>query len=332
MPIVVSVAVLMVGCTGQRQEGPGRSADSPPASSPSAGPEVREFQVPARTRPHDVAPAADGGVWYTAQGSGELGHLDPTTGATRHVPLGRGSAPHGVVVGPDGAPWITDGGLNAIVRVDPATGQVRTFPLPDAGKANLNTATFDGQGTLWFTGQNGVYGRLDPRTGKVEVLEAPRGTGPYGISTTPDGAAWYSSLAGSYIARIGGPGRVEVLDVPTAGGGARRIWSDSSGRLWTTEWFAGKLARFDPQRREWKEWTLPGSRPQPYAVFVDDRDTVWISDFGSNAFVSFEPATETFRQFPLGLQGANVRQILGRPGEVWGAASGAAHLVVVKTR
>ena len=41
---------------------------------------VREYPVPAGSRPHDVAPARDGGVWYTAQGSGELGWLDPKTG------------------------------------------------------------------------------------------------------------------------------------------------------------------------------------------------------------------------------------------------------------
>src|SRR5438034_3383891 len=89
---------------------------------------IREYRVPAGSRPHDVAPARDGGVWYTAQGSGELGWLDPKTGRTRHIALGNGSAPHGVIVGPDGAPWITDGGLNAIVRVDPKTRRVRRFP------------------------------------------------------------------------------------------------------------------------------------------------------------------------------------------------------------
>ncbi len=94
-----------------------------------------------------LRPAPDGAVWYTAQGSGELGRLDPATGETRHIPLGAGSAPHGVIVGPDGAPWITDGGLNAIVRVDPETSEVQVFPLPEShSRANLNTASFDGRG------------------------------------------------------------------------------------------------------------------------------------------------------------------------------------------
>ena len=49
---------------------------------------LREYPVPAGSHPHDVAPARDGGVWYTAQASGELGWLDPRTGKTRHTQLG----------------------------------------------------------------------------------------------------------------------------------------------------------------------------------------------------------------------------------------------------
>src|SRR5262245_44735523 len=165
-----------------------------PSSTTAAGLRVQEYPVPAGTHPHDVAPAPDGTVWYTAQHTGKLGRLDPETGKTTEVPLGGGSAPHGVIVGPDGAAWVTDGGLNAIVRVDPATSAVRTFPLPaSTSYANLNTATFDRDGVLWFTGQSGIYGRLHPTTGAMRVFRAPLGTGPYGITTTPKGRVFYAS-------------------------------------------------------------------------------------------------------------------------------------------
>ena len=40
------------------------------------------------------------------------------------------------------------------------------FPLPKGrGAANPKTPSFDRQGVLWFTGQNRIYGRLDPKTG-----------------------------------------------------------------------------------------------------------------------------------------------------------------------
>jgi virginiamycin B lyase len=304
------------------------------AGGQQGGFDVREYGVPAGTRLHDVAPARDGGVWYTAQGSGELGWLNPKTGRVRHVRLGAGSAPHGVIVGPDGAPWITDGGLNAIVRVDPRTRRVRRFPLPrEAAAANLNTATFDRRGVLWFTGQSGLYGRLDPRVGRVRIFGAPRGEGPYGITTTPRGAVYYASLAGSYVGRINTrTGRATVLDPPTRGQGARRVWSDSRGRIWVSEWNAGRLGVYDPARRRWGEWRLPGPNPQPYAVYVDNRDHVWLSDFGANALVRFNPRTERFTTIRLPSSPANVRQLLGRPNELWGAESGVDKLVVVRQR
>ena len=302
---------------------------------PCAGePVIREYPVPPGSHPHDVAPAPDGAVWYTAQHRGELGRLDPETGRTRHIPLGRGSSPHGVIVGPDGAPWVTDSGLNAIVRVDPATEKVRAFPLPEgSGYVNLNTAAFDGNGILWFTGQSGIYGRMDPRTGKVEVFDAPKGRGPYGIATAPDGRVYFASLAGSYVGRIDpATGTVAVLSPPTRDQGARRVWPDSKGRIWVSEWNAGRLGMYDPSSDGWHEWTVPGKNPMPYAVYVDGRDKVWITDFGDNAFVRFDPENESFEVFRLPSPGARVRQLLGRPGEVWGAESGTDKLVVVRDR
>jgi len=330
-PGVTETATMVVAAVTEEPE----ATILPPATvRPTlAAPVVEEYAVPAGSRPHDVAPAPDGSVWYTAQGSGELGRLDPESGLTVHIPLGSGSAPHGVIVGPDGAPWVTDSGLNAIVRVDPASEEVTLFPLPaGSGYANLNTATFDGQGVLWFTGQSGVYGRLDPASGEMALFEAPRGRGPYGIATTPAGEVYYSSLAGSYMARIDlGSGQAQVLEPPTPGQGARRVWSDSQGRLWVSEWNAGQVARYDPATGAWQEWRLPGDNPQPYAVYVDEGDQVWLSDFGANALVRFDPVFEAFEVFTLPGAPANVRQILGRPGEVWGAESGVDRLVVVRT-
>jgi virginiamycin B lyase len=295
---------------------------------------LRAYEVFDGAGPHDVAPARDGKVWFTAQGAGELGRLDPDTGRVKRVPLGDGSAPHGVIVGPDGAAWVTDGGLNAIVRVDARSLRVRRHPLPaDRPSTNLNTATFDRNGLLWFTGQAGVYGRLDPRTGRMRVFDAPGGPGPYGIATTAAGEVWYASLAGSHVARVDTrSGRARVVEPPTAGQGARRIWPDSRGRLWVSEWNAGRLAMYDPRRGRWREWRLPGSDPMPYAVYVDDRDLVWVSDFGANALVRFDPERERFRSFPLQRAGASVRQLLGRPGEVWGAESATDRLVVARWR
>jgi virginiamycin B lyase len=308
-----------------------RDAATAPPTTAAQEPTVREYDVPVGSHPHDVAVADDGTVWYTAQGSGALGRLDPATGEVTEVALGDGSRPHGVIIGPDGAPWITDGGLNAIVRVDPATAEVRVLPLPSGQpNANLNTAVFDDD-TLWFTGQAGVYGRVAPDDDAVEVFDAPEGAGPYGITVTPSGDVYYASLAGSHLARLDATGAATVLEPPTADQGTRRVWADSRGRVWSSQWNRGQVAVYDPGTGRWREWRLPGDNPQAYAVYVDDRDQVWLSDFGANALVRFDPATEQFESFPLPSTPADVRQIHGRSGEVWGAESAADKLVVVRT-
>ncbi len=163
----------------------------------------------------------------------------------------------------------------------------------DTGYANLNTAAFDRNGVLWFTGQSRIYSRLDPRNGEIKVFDARADAGPTASrrrrrerSTTPHSA-------GSHIARIDiETGAATVIEPPTPGQG---------------------------------KW------PRAYAVYVDENDAVWLSDFGANATVRFDPRTETFTSFPSPRSGARVRQLLGRPGEVWAPESGTYTLVVIRT-
>ena len=294
--------------------------------------QVSYYDVLKGAHPHDVAPAPDGTVWYTAQHQGAIGVLDPKTRKAIQIPLGKGAAPHGVIIGPDRAAWITEGGQNTIARIDSETREVKLYPLPaDFPAANLNTATFDRKGILWFTGQAGVYGRVDPASGKVDAWKAPKGSGPYGITTTPNGEVWYASLAGDHIAKIDTvSGDALMVQPPKQGVGPRRIWSDSKGLLWVSFWHTGEIGRYDPQAKAWKVWAMPKSKAGAYAIYVDDKDKVWVTDFTANAIHRFDPVRESFDTFPSDKRGAAVRQLLGRSGEVWGAESGTDRLVVVR--
>jgi virginiamycin B lyase len=294
---------------------------------------VQEYPVPPGHRVHDVWADRnpDGPVWISAQGSGHLGILDPKTGRIEFVKLGTGSSPHGVIAADDGAPWLTDSGQNAIVRVDPKTRAVKAWPLPaDSGYTNLNTAIFDGKGVHWFTGQSGVYGRLDPRSGEMKVFEAPKGRGPYGIHATPEGTVYYVSLAGSFLGRINADGTTTVIDPPTRRQGARRVWSDSKGDLWVAEWNSGNLSRYEPKTGKWSAWRAPGDEPHVYAVYVDETDKVWISEWSAQAMLRFDPRTEKFETFRSSTARPNVRQIHGRKGEVWTPESASDKIVVYR--
>ena len=122
-----------------------------------------------------------------------------------------------------------------------------------------------------------------------------------------------------------------MIQPPTVGQGARRVWSDSLGNVWVSEWNTGSLSRYTPGTGKWGTWPLPGDHPATYAVYVDEDDVVWASDFGSNSIVRFDPGTEEFTVLTLPHQSGEVRQLQGRPGEVWGAESATDHLVLIRT-
>ena len=290
------------------------------------------LKTAARTGIHDVAPAPDGGVWFTAQASGHLGWFDPRSGNTELIPLGFNSKPHGVIQGPDKAAWITDGGQNAIARVTWPDRKVTLYKLPDGTPyTNLNTCAFDGAGDLWFTGQSGYVGKVAVKTGQVTVKDSPRGRGPYGICTTPSGDVWWCSLAGSFIARIDrATGESAIVEPPTKGQGARRVWSDSQGRIWVSEWVAGNLSVHDPKANTWKTYKAPGNDPHVYAVYVDEDDHPWITEWTHNATYRFDPKAEKFERYAMPRQGANVRQVLGRKGEIWLPESGTEHISLIR--
>jgi virginiamycin B lyase len=59
---------------------------------------------------------------------------------------------------------------------------------------------------------------------------------------------------------------------------------------------------------------------------------VWASDFGSNSLVRLDPVLGVIDVFPLPHDPGNVRQILGRPGEVWAAESAADSVLLIRER
>ena len=141
----------------------------------------------------------------------------------------------------------------------------------EAGYANLNTAAFDRAGVLVVHWPSRHLWPPRARRG-VCASGRIRTAGPYGITTTPDGRIFYASLAGSHIAEIDmATGEKCRIDPPTAGQGARRVWADSKGDIWVSEWNSGQLSRYTPANGTWKAWKLPGATPRAYAVYVDRR-------------------------------------------------------------
>jgi streptogramin lyase len=76
---LIALVTVVGGCgDGDERSTQGPSSSTRPApEAPAAATDSRvrlaEYPVPGGSHPHDVAPAKDGTVWYTAQATGRLG-------------------------------------------------------------------------------------------------------------------------------------------------------------------------------------------------------------------------------------------------------------------
>ncbi|MDT4840565.1 Virginiamycin B lyase [compost metagenome] len=120
------------------------------------------------------------------------------------------------------------------------------------------------------------------------------------------------------------------MEVPAPGGGPRQIWGDSRGTLWVSEAGGGRLSRFDPLGEAWSSWDIPGGQADAHALYVDEQERVWLSDYRANAILRFNPFSRHFASFPSDRPAARVTQLSGRTGEVWGAESAQDRLVMIK--
>lgn len=59
---------------------------------------------------------------------------------------------------------------------------------------------------------------------------------------------------------------------------------------------------------------LPGRDPHAYAIFVDERDIVWLSEWSANALARFDPRSGKFDVLALPRAHANVRQMMAPAG------------------
>ncbi len=290
--------------------------------------ETREFALPRESGAVALAvdPADGGPVWVALQLAGVLARLDPKTGVVDQIRLGDGSAPASVALDRAGVPWVADGGRNALMRVDPRSREVASWPLPEsAGYVELNAVAFDARQRLWFTGQTGVLGRLDPASGEIRLWEAP---GAASLVPSSSGLAFLSTVEGFVGLIDAETGAFERLAPPTPWQGPRRLAVDARGNLYVTEWNIGGLSRWDAVTRAWKTLPMPGPRSRAFAVHAAGEGGVWISDFGTNAVVRFDPELGTFQTFGFSQPFANARQIVSRGREIWIAESGSDRVTV----
>ena len=123
--------------------------------------QITEYLLPSTARPRRMAIAADDTIYFSDFEAGNLGHLDPVTGAVKMwpSPAGPKSQPYGMAVTPDGMVWYSESGVtpNTLIRFNPKTEEFARTTIPSGGGTVRNiAATSDGRLYLACSGVNKV--------------------------------------------------------------------------------------------------------------------------------------------------------------------------------
>jgi len=83
----------------------------------------------------------------------------------------------------------------------PAQVALQAYALPPGG--GPHDVAVGADGIVWYTAQrSGHLGRLDPATGKVDLISLGPTAAPHGVIIGPDGAPWVTDSGTNSIVRV----------------------------------------------------------------------------------------------------------------------------------
>jgi virginiamycin B lyase len=236
----------------------------------------KEWDLPDGARPHGLVVAADGKVFYTGNGNGSIGELDPATGKViNHFTPSQGGNPHTAVLDAEGNIWFTGQGGGYLGKLDRKSGKVTEIPM-SGGPYGLS---IDKQGRIWVCrmGANAL-GIHDPKTGKTEELRTGPGSRPRRIATAPDGMLWVTYYGSGILAKVDPAAKKVVKEYPMPAGprgGPYAVVVDGAGRVWANEIDTDTVAVFDPKTEKFRVLQLPSTGVGIRKAIVDAEGRYW---------------------------------------------------------
>jgi len=278
---------------------------------------IIEYDIPTpRSAPHGIVAAPNGVIWFAEIGSNRLGRFDPRIERFKEwtIPT-NGSRPHGIAWGGDGRLYITEQAVGKIAVFDPRSETFTEYAVPTPG-SGPGMIVEGPDSAIWFTEQRGNrIGRLDPKTGQITEFPVPTPAANLAgiVASRAENAIYFAELEASKLGRLDiATGQIEEFPTPTTGSGVRQLAIDRTGGIWMTYYRAGKVARFDPATRTFREHDSPGgAQSSPFAIGVDTAGHVWFSQFALdlNDLVELDPASGRMTSARIPSSPALVRQL-----------------------
>lgn len=236
----------------------------------------KEWALPEGARPHGLLVAKDGKVFYTGNGNGTIGELDPETGGVvEHRTPSGGGGPHTAVIDEAGDIWFTGQSGGYLGKLERKTGRVTEIPMP-GGPYGL---AIDKAGRIWVCrmGSNAM-GIHDPRTGRTTELSTGPRSRPRRVAAGPDGMLWVTYYGNGRLAKID-PEKMRIAKeypMPAGtGGGPYAVTVDGAGRVWANEIDTDTVAMLDPRTEKFRVFELPSSRVGIRKAIIDAEGRYW---------------------------------------------------------
>jgi len=236
----------------------------------------KEWVLPDGARPHGLVVAADGTVFYTGNGNGTIGELDPASGKVieHRTPSGGGN-PHTAVLDAAGDVWFTGQGGGYLGRLERKTGRITEVPMP-GGPYGL---AIDRRGRVWVCRMGAdALGVYDPKSGTTASIETGSGTVPRRVALAPDGMLWVTYYGTGVLAKVDPEAMKVVKTYPMpagARGGPYAVTVDGAGRVWANEIRSDTVAVFDPKAETFRVIALPSANAGIRKAVIDATGRYW---------------------------------------------------------
>ena len=263
--------------------------------------------VTPRGSVHSVfASIADPGViWVSGNGSNAILKVDTrdsdfTTRTTEYWidnPDNINVTPHGIIEYRGKVYWVELTG-DHVGELDPATGAMTRYPMPTTG-AGPHSMWVDSRGNFWYTyfASSGKIARFELATKEFTEWEPLAGFSGYGIVVDAQDRVWAVGLHTPAMFMYNQE-TSEWTSFPMANP-ARRPTIDSRGKVWAAHYFGNAITKIDPVNGEVTEYELPLKDGNPYDIWPDTDDNLWVENAIYNSMVKFDQTTEQFTYFPF---------------------------------
>lgn len=287
---------------------------------------------------HSLAESpTDGHIFITPSLRQMLIEFAPETGEFIFHEMDGGFYPHTIRTDARDRVWFTLALSSQVAMWDRKKEEFTLYNLPGRNwSESLRLGAI--RVAAWMGDLSLVSGSVDPDRD---------GTGlpmPYGIDVAPDGSVWVARLYANDIARID-PESGDITMIETPFLGPRRLRADNDGNLWMVAFQESLIAKYDPVAEKFTTYDLPvvpAGSEVPYALNVD-RSTgyVWVTGNMSDSMFRFDPATESWRFFPLPRRGSFARDVefdghgaaitTNSHSPIWQAEGGLPTMIRIKT-